>query len=72
MYFISKIVARITEYKAATQHASTGDCAIPADITPLLTSDIVRIRDPFCYDTAFMNLIAGPPFVIFTPKHNFF
>jgi hypothetical protein len=59
MYFISKIVTQVTEYKVAIQGSnttSTGDCAVTADVTPLLPSDVVRGRDLFCNDTAFMNL----------------
>jgi hypothetical protein len=56
MYFISEIVAQVTEYKVAIQHASTGDCVVAADVTPLLTIDVVRGRDLFCCDTSFMNL----------------
>jgi hypothetical protein len=55
-YFISKIVAQFTEYNVAIQEVSTGDCAVAVDVIPLLTSDVVRGRDLFCYDTAFMNL----------------
>ena len=56
MYFISNIVAQVTKYKVAIQHTSTGDCTVAADVTPFLTSDVVRGRDLFWCDTAFMNL----------------
>jgi len=53
---ISKVVAEVTEYKAAIQHASTSDCAIASDVTPVLTSGAVRGCDLFCCDAASTNL----------------